>query len=335
MQKKILVVDDEPNNLQLLRQILKDHYQLIFASSGDKALEAVTRHLPDLVLLDVAMPSVDGYEVCRNIKSNRLTENIPVIFVTAMADVEDESLGFDAGAVDYILKPVSAPVVLRRVQTHLSLVRAKELEESQREAIYMLGTAGLYNDSDTGVHIWRMAAYARALASAVGWSDAMSERIEFAAAMHDVGKIGIPDAILQAPRQLQSAEWETMKRHPEIGYEILSKCHSPIFVLAAEIARYHHEKWNGSGYPAGLRGTAIPESARIVALVDVFDALTMKRPYKKAWNIDEAMLEIHNGSGVHFEPRLVQIFESHLSEILELMEIWNKKEITEAGAKAH
>ncbi|MGQ5523486.1 response regulator [Chitinimonas sp. PSY-7] len=326
MQKKILVVDDEPNNLQLLRQILKDHYQLIFATNGEHALEAVAKHMPNLVLLDVAMPGMNGYEVCRVIKSNQLTEDIPVIFVTAMGDVEDESLGFDAGAVDYILKPVSGPVVLRRIQTHLSLVRAKELEDSQREAIYMLGAAGHYNDNDTGVHIWRMAAYARALATAAGWPDVMAERLEYAAAMHDLGKIGIPDAILQAPRKLMSEEWEVMKQHPEIGYRILSRSNSPIFVLAAEIARYHHEKWDGSGYPMALAGEAIPESARIVSLVDVFDALTMRRPYKPAWSVDNAMVEIHKGSGTHFEPRLVKEFESHLPEILELMEIWNKKE---------
>lgn len=161
--KKILAVDDEPNNLQVLRQILKDHYQVIFANSGEKALEAAAKHQPNLILLDIMMPAMDGYEVCKRLKADPATKDIPVIFVTAMSEEESEVKGFDVGAVDYIQKPVSAPLVLRRVQIHLSLVRAQELEASQRGAISMLGKAGHYNDTDTGVHVWRMAAYSRAL----------------------------------------------------------------------------------------------------------------------------------------------------------------------------
>jgi len=324
--KKILIVDDEPNNLQVLRQVFKNHYQLIFAADGEKAFEVAIKHLPDLVLLDIMMPGINGYQVCAKLRANSITQNIPVIFVTAMGDVGDEAMGFDVGAVDYIQKPISAPIVLRRVKTHLSLVRARELEENQRDAIYMLGEAGHFNDTDTGVHIWRMAAYCRALAKAVGWSENMVERIELAAPMHDTGKIGIPDAVLKAPRKLTADEWEIMKQHAVIGAEILAKGRTALFVMAAEIARYHHEKWDGSGYPGGLVGEAIPESARIVAIADVFDALTMKRPYKEPWSIEDSMIEIRKNAGSHFEPRLVEHFERILPEIEQIKNTWEKKE---------
>jgi putative two-component system response regulator len=202
MQKKLLAVDDEPNNLQVLRQILRNDYQMIFAPNGVKAVEAAVKHLPDLILLDIMMPDMNGYEVCKKLKANLSTNAIPVIFVTAMSEVEDEARGFDVGAVDYIQKPVSGPILLRRVETHLSLVRVQELEKSHKQAVFMLGEAGHYNDTDTGDHIWRMAAYARAIASAAGWDDEALEHIELAAPMHDTGKIGTPDFILQAPRKL-------------------------------------------------------------------------------------------------------------------------------------
>ncbi|MBF0179905.1 MAG: response regulator [Magnetococcales bacterium] len=322
--KKILCVDDDSNNLRLIRQILKDHYQLIFAPNGPRALEAAVQHMPDMALLDIMMPEMNGYEVCEQLKANPATRHIPVIFVTAMGEVADEARGFDVGAVDYIQKPISGPVMLRRVRTHLNLVRVQELEESQKAAIFMLGEAGHYNDTDTGVHIWRMSAYARALADALGWPTHLAERLEFAAPMHDTGKIGIPDAILKAPRKLTAEEWDVMKTHAEIGFSILSMSETSIFIMAAAIARYHHEKWDGSGYPAGLAGTAIPESARIVAIADVFDALTMKRPYKEPWGLEEAVVEIRRCAGSHFEPRLVDRFASILPTIIAIKEKWDQ-----------
>ena len=325
MKKKILLVDDEPNNLQLLRQILRASYQLIFAHNGQSALAAVAAHHPDLILLDVMMPDLDGYEVCRRLKADPQTHDIPVIFVTAMGDVDDEAAGFDVGAVDYIHKPVSPAIVIRRVQTHLSLVHVKELEDSQREAIYMLGAAGHYNDNDTGLHIWRMAAYARAIAEAIGWPVHMAERLELAAPLHDTGKIGIPDGILKAPRKLTAEEWEIMRQHSLIGYEILQCSDSPIFKMAAEIALYHHEKWDGSGYPKGLAGDDIPKSAQIVALADVFDALTMKRSYKEAWSVEASLEEIKANSGTHFNPALTTVFLNILPKILNIKSEWDEK----------
>jgi putative two-component system response regulator len=326
MKKKLLIVDDEPNNLQVLRQILRAHYDLIFAADGEAAIAAAAGHGPDLILLDVMMPAMNGYQVCQALKARRSTADIPVIFVTAISDVEDEAHGFDVGAVDYIHKPVSAPVLLRRVETHLSLVRVHELEDSYRQAVFMLGEAGHYNDTDTGAHVWRMAAYACALATAAGWPGHMVERLALAAPLHDTGKIGVPDEILKAARTLTAEEWVIMRQHAKIGFGILSKANSRIFALAAEISHFHHEKWDGSGYPYGLAGDAIPESARIVAVADVFDALTSKRPYKEAWSIEDSIAEIRKGAGRHFEPRLAALFEQILPDVLQIRERWQDKE---------
>lgn len=324
--KKILCIDDEPTNLQILRQTLNDHYQLMFATSGFKAIDVATQHLPDLILLDIMMPDMDGYEVCRQLKANPLTAGIPVIFVSAKGEADDETLGFDVGAVDYITKPVSPSILVRRVACQLTQVRVEEMNALSRAAIRMLGEAGHFNDTDTGQHIWRMASYSRLIAEASGWSEQMGERIELAAPMHDMGKIGIPDAILKAPRKLTDQEWDIMKQHAQIGADILLKCDNPIFIMASEIALCHHEKWDGSGYPNRLSGDAIPESARIVAIADVFDALTMKRPYKDPWSLKDSLAEIKRGSGSHFEPRLVDIFEQVLPDIARVKEEWMNKE---------
>jgi putative two-component system response regulator len=326
----ILIVDDEPQNLAAMEQTLSGAYCLVFARSGAEALSATLKHRPSLILLDIEMPDMDGYAVCRALKSDERSASIPVIFVTSLVDVGHEAAGFEAGAVDYIFKPISPPIVSARVSTHLSLVRAPLLEKSYRDAIFMLGEAGHINDADTGVHIWRMAAYARALAAASGWTTDQCELIELAAPMHDTGKIGIPDAILRKPGKLDAAEWEIMKTHSRIGHDILSKSDAPVFLMAAEIALRHHEKYDGSGYPDGLAGEAIPESSSIVALADVFDALSMKRPYKDAWPLERVMANMREGSGAHFDPRLVERFVSILPEILEIKNAWDAREVAES-----
>jgi putative two-component system response regulator len=326
MKKKILIVDDEPNNLQLLRQILKKEYTLFFAKNGQDALNVADKHCPDLILLDIMMPVMDGYEACRCLKNNPETAGIPVIFITAMGEVEDESRGFEAGGVDYIVKPVSAPIVHVRVKSHLSLTRIEELEKVQRSAVHMLGDAGHYNDDDTGMHIWRMAAYSRVIAAQAGWSEEVCDLIELAAPMHDTGKIGIPDAILKKPGRFTPEEWEVMKTHSEIGYGILANSDTRLFRFAAEIALRHHERWDGTGYPGGLQEEEIPESARVVAVADVFDALTTKRAYKKAWPVEEAVAEIIQRSGTHFDPEVVVFFQDILQEILEKKNEWDTRE---------
>ena len=318
----ILIVDDEPGNLAIMGDILANAYRLVFARNGSETLAAIIKHRPAMVLLDIGLPDIDGYELCRQIKEIDTSHAIQVIFVTAYTDMAHETAGFDAGGVDYIVKPVSPPVVRARVAAHLSMVRATALEQSYRDAILMLGQAGHYNDTDTGAHIWRMAAYARALAQGYGWDSERSALLELAAPMHDTGKLGIPQAILRKPGPLDEQEWAIMKTHPQIGYDILSKSDAPVFQLAAEVALRHHEKWDGSGYPGGLSGQDIPASARIVALADVFDALSMKRPYKEAWAIDRIMAHLDASAGIHFDPALVTVFSSILPEILDIKRQW-------------
>ena len=325
---KILIVDDEPNNLALLNEVLSNDYCLAFARNGKEALAGVEKHQPALILLDIQMPDMDGYEVCRRLKADSKTKHIPVIFISAMSQDIDQTKGFEIGAVDYITKPISPPVVKARVRTHLSLVNINKLEESRKAAVYMLGAAGHYNDTDTGVHIWRMAEYSYILAGAAK-CDCLPEKIELmklAAPMHDMGKIGIPDAILKKPERLTADERTVMQKHSQIGYDILSQDDSPLFQMAAEIALYHHEKWDGSGYPDGLRGIDIPLSARVVALADVFDALSMRRPYKAPWPIDKIIREIKRESGKHFDPMLVEAFFDSLDEILITKQKWDEKE---------
>jgi putative two-component system response regulator len=327
--RPILCVDDEPNNLALLRRILEPDYRLVFARDGEQALQAVAKHNPSLLLLDVEMPGMDGYAVARKLKSDPATEGIPIIFVTSMDREIDERTGFACGGVDYIAKPVPPLILRARVRTHLSLTRVSALERSYRDAIQMLGMAGHYNDSDTGAHIWRMAAYARALAEAVGWASERALLMQQAAPMHDTGKIGMPDSILKKPGKLDADEWVVMRRHTRIGHEILSRSQAPLFQLAAEIALRHHERWDGSGYPDGLAGTDIPESARIVAVADVFDALASRRPYKEAWPLERVLDALREGQGSHFEPRLVDAFLSILPRILELKAYWDARDSEE------
>ena len=322
----ILIVDDEPNNLANLRQILKQDYHLIFARNGAETLELVGKNRPSLILLDIQMPDMDGYEVCRRLKANPDYEAIPIIFVTALSELGNEKAGFSAGCVDYLIKPVSADIVRARVNTHLSLVRTSQLEKSYRDAIFMLGEAGHYNDTDTGVHIWRMASYSRALAKAIGWDKERCDLLELAAPMHDTGKIGIPDSVLRKPGKLSSEEWVVMKTHPAIGHSILSKSGAPIFKLAAEVALRHHEKWDGSGYPDGLFEQAIPESARIVAIADVFDALSMARPYKQVWPLEQIIDYLKQGAGTHFDPDLIQCFMDIQPEIMQIKAEWEQRE---------
>lgn len=342
----VLIVDDTPQNIDVLKSVLADDYQIRAAINGQLALKIAVAQQPDIILLDVMMPEMDGYEVCRRLKADPQTCDIPVIFVTAVTETVKEEQGFALGAVDYITKPINPAIVKARMRTHLALAnqqratraaviaKTAELSESQRSAIYMLGEAGHFNDTDTGVHIWRMAAYAATLAAKVGWSVEKAKLLELAAPMHDTGKIGIPDQILKAPRRLTDEEMEVMKTHTIIGRDILAKSSSPLFQLAAEIAYNHHECWDGSGYPRGISGTDIPESARIVAVADVFDALSMSRPYKDPWPLDKTLEYMKDKSGSHFDPAILELFLHHLDEILEIQKRWDSIEHSGESALA-
>ena len=326
----LLIADDEPTNLQVLRQILQADHRLLFAKDGAKAVELAQSEKPDLILLDVMMPAMTGHDACRALKADAATRDIPVIFVTAMADAEDEAKGFDLGAVDYITKPVSPPIVRARVRTHLSLVRMDELRETRMQIIERLGRAAEYKDNETGLHVIRMSHYAQVLALAAGWSQVDAEELLAAAPMHDIGKIGIPDHILLKPGPLSAEEWAVMRNHPRIGADIIGEHRSTVLRLARQIALGHHEKWDGSGYPQGLAGEAIPEAARIVAIADVFDALTTARPYKKAWTIEAAVEQLRQDAGRHFDPTLVGLFLDALPQVLAIRERW-KEDATEAA----
>ena len=319
---RLLLVDDEPTNLQVLRHILQADYRLLFATDGERALQVAREQRPDLVLLDIMMPHMDGYAVCCALKADAATASIPVIFITALNDSQDETAGFDVGAVDYITKPVSPPVVRARVRTHLSLVRMDELRETRLQIVQRLGRAAEYKDNETGLHVIRMSHFSQLLALAAGCSPAWAEDLLNAAPMHDVGKIGIPDAVLRKPGPLDADEWATMRRHPEIGAEIIGEHPSGVLQLAREIALAHHEKWDGSGYPRGLAGEAIPLSARIVAIADVFDALTTRRPYKEPWPVQDALDHIAAQAGKHFDPALVALFAPLLPQLLEIRARW-------------
>ncbi|MFT5644358.1 MAG: putative two-component system response regulator [Janthinobacterium sp.] len=330
--RTILIVDDEPVNLAIMEGILAANYTLVVARNGAEALSAIVKHQPSMVLLDVGLPDIDGYELCRQIRQIDPTHSVQVIFVTGYSDAEHEAAGFEAGGVDYIIKPVTPQIVRARVSAHLARVEVSVLEQSYRAAILMLGYAGHYNDVDTGAHIWRMAAYTRALAVACGYDKDSSARLELAAPMHDTGKLGVPQAILRKPGPLDAQEWNIMRTHPQVGFNILSKSNAPVFKLAAEVSLCHHERWDGSGYPAGLKGKDIPQSARIVALADVFDALSMKRPYKEPWPLEKIMTHLKSGSGAHFDPELVNLFTSILPQILAIQHHWENTEVQQQCA---
>lgn len=320
--KTLLLVDDEATNLHILRQMLQNDYRLLFAKDGRQALAIAEEQQPDLILLDILLPDLSGYDVCRELKHNPRTLKIPVIFVTAMFDSVNETQGFEVGGVDYIIKPLSPTVVRARVANQLSLVRAEELQTIQLQLMFKLAKAAEYRDNETGRHVIRISHYSRLLALAAGYSEQAADEVFYTAPMHDVGKIGIPDRILLKPGPLDAEEWAIMRKHPEIGANIIGEHESSLLKLASIIAQSHHEKWDGSGYPKQLKGEEIPQVARIVALADVFDALTTKRPYKEAWPVQEAVDYIQQQSGKHFDPELVGLFMTILPDILEVKTRW-------------
>jgi putative two-component system response regulator len=344
----VLVVDDSPDNLTLLNELLKDLYKVKLANSGEKALKlAQSGKLPDLILLDVMMPVMDGYEVCRQLMDNPTTRHIPVIFLTAKVTVEDEKRGFDLGAVDYIAKPISPPIVMARVKNHLErkaradFLRDKsdfleiEVEKRTREVsaiqdVTILAMASLAEtrDSDTGNHIRRTQFYVKVLAEklrdhprfATTLTDRYITILFKSAPLHDIGKVGIPDRILLKPGHFEPHEFEIMKTHTTLGRDAIEHAEQSLGMrveflsMAKEIALGHQEKWDGSGYPQSLSGDAIPLSARLMAIADVYDALISRRVYKEAMSHDKAVDVITEGRARHFDPDMVDAFLALQSE---------------------
>lgn len=339
-KRTILIVDDSLENIDVLAGILRKDYRLKTATSGEKALRIVADgDAPDLILLDIQMPGIDGYEVCLQLKKDPATRQIPVIFVTALSSVKEEEKGFAIGCVDYIIKPVSPPIVRYRVKIHMALYdqnrileekvtqRTQQLEnavlriqESSLETIHILSKAAEYRDENTASHIYRMTDYSVAIARNIGLSEKIVESILYAAPLHDVGKIGIPDNILLKPGKLTADEFNTMKQHTLIGAGILENSKTGFIRLGETIALTHHEWWNGKGYPRGLKEREIPLEGRIITVADVFDALTTKRPYKEAFPLDLSFRIISENRGRQFDPDVVDAFFSIQSEILKIYE---------------
>lgn len=331
----VLIIDDTPDNIDVIAGILRPFYRIKAALNGERGLAiAAAQPVPDIILLDVMMPDMDGYEVLRRLQADPLTRAIPVIIISALAEQEDEYRGLELGAVDYITKPVGPRIVEARIRTHLALhrqsvelerkvqERTEELHRTRLEVIRRLGRAAEFRDNETGFHVIRMSHHARLLALAANCGEDWTDLLFNAAPMHDVGKIGIPDRILLKPGRLDLTEWEIMKTHSVIGAEIIGEDQSELMRLSRIIAHSHHEKWDGSGYPEGLSGEEIPLAARIVAIADVFDALTSERPYKRAWSVEEASDYIQRESGKHLDPRLVDLFQEVLPDMLKIMAMY-------------
>ncbi len=324
----ILIVDDEPINNDLLRDILEDDYRIRVATNGRIALKAASvSPLPDLILMDVMMPEMDGYEACRRLKANLLTQNIPVIFVTAKNQEEDEEASFEAGGIDFVTKPINPRTVKHRVRAQLALhnqrkelarqVREKtaEINLTRMEIIRRLAVAGELKDNDTGKHVDRVSRYARLIAEKMGANEEFLDMLQTVAPMHDVGKIGIPDKIINKPGFLDADERAYIETHPDIGAKIMGNMDNPLINMARDVALTHHEKWNGKGYPRGLKGEEIPLAGRIVAVTDVFDALSSKRPYKDPWPLEKIWALLEEERGAHFDPAVVDAFISVREEV--------------------
>lgn len=345
----ILVVDDTPDNLTLVSNLLKTDYRVRVAISGEKALKiAFSETPPDLILLDVMMPIMDGYEVCQQLRANPLTVHIPIIFLTAKSEVEDERKGLSLGASDYITKPISPPILEARVKTHLVAKaysdfltdktaflekeiarRTQEISAIQDVTIQAMASLAETRDSDTGNHIRRTQFYVKALATKLQThprfraflTDSMIEMIFKSAPLHDIGKVGIPDRILLKPGRFEAAEFEIMKTHTTLGRDAIQAAENSLGLkvdflsIAKEIAYGHQEKWDGSGYPLGLKDEAIPISARIMAVADVYDALISRRVYKDSMPHNKAIAIIVEGRESHFDPDIVDAFVSIQDEI--------------------
>lgn len=307
MLAKILVVDDDPAILDLLVRILKrDAYTPIIATNGIEALEAVEREAPDLILLDVTMPKLDGFAVCQRLKDNEATALIPVTMLTGLDDREHRQRGLEVGADDFLTKPFEQSLLRARIRSQLRIKRLTDQLERTERVIFMLALAVEAKDAYTEGHLRRLSSYSEQLALVAGISQEQLKAIRFGGLLHDIGKISVDDAILRKPGKLTPAEYEQIKRHPEYGARIVQPMR-----FAGEVApiiRHHHERWDGQGYPHGLCGEAIPIGARVVAIVDAYDAMMTDRPYRKALGLTETLRRLREGSGREWDPQLMELF---------------------------
>lgn len=344
-EAKILIVDDQPANVTLIEKMLDiDGYINVLSTTDPTQVEAIyMEQNSDLVLLDLNMPVMDGYQVLAKIREVD-PDYPPIIVLTAQSDRESRIKALELGARDFLAKPFDRVELMTRIRNMLEVrimttamknqnkildgmvkERTKELNDTRLEVIRRLGRAAEYRDDMTGYHIIRMSRYSQLLALAAGMDEKEAEVLLNASPMHDIGKIGIPDNVLLKPGKLDSEEWKIMQNHVDIGVEILSGSSSALMDMAAEVAQNHHEKWDGSGYPCALAGEDIPLTGRVVAVADVFDALTTERPYKKAWPIEKAVEFLKDQRGKHFDPRLVELFLEILPDILAIREQYSEQ----------
>ena len=341
----ILVVDDDPSIHRMMNRILnRAGYNVLAAYEGQEAFETIAAKHPDLILLDLSMPMLDGFEIAAHLKNNLKTQDIPIILITGLDNSQNHVKALEAGANDFLSKTAQPEEILARIRSHLKVKRLNDqlrdyraslektvalktaqLKNASLEIIWRLMSASEYRDTETGAHIQRMSHYSAAIARKMGLTSKTVETILYAAPMHDIGKIGIPDEILLKPGKLDAKEWEIMKMHTTIGANILKGSKIGFVRMGAIIAITHHEKWDGSGYPNGLKGRQIPLAGRIVALADVFDALTSKRPYKEAFSAKKSHGIIKQGCGNHFDPDVVDIFFSIQDEILKIKATYQDK----------
>jgi len=342
-KKRILIVDDTKINIDVLLNLLSD-YDLFVALSGEKAIKTTLKKDIDLILLDIVMPELNGYETCKIIKNNPITKDIPIIFITAKTDEDSIEKAYDVGGVDYITKPFHPKEVLSRISTHLSLSEYthkleelvtkktnelqetnkelqnmyEELEETQREVIFTMGAIGERRSKETGYHVTRVALYSELLARYYGLNEKEVQLLKEASPMHDIGKVAIPDSILNKPTRFTTQEFEEMKKHSDFGYQILQHSNRPLLKIASIVASQHHEKWDGTGYPKGLKEEEIHIYGRITALADVFDALGSNRVYKDAWCNEKIFKLFKDEKGKHFDPKLIDIFFDNLDDFLSI-----------------
>ncbi len=321
-QPRILIVDDEPANIQVLRGILSGTYQTLFAKSGEQAIELINNQLPDLILMDVIMPGMSGYDVLEALRLRKDTTHIPIIFITSMPEEAHQVVTSNEDNIDFISKPVDPSQLIKHTDALLSKTRKSDLNRPSKELVHCLCHALQYKEDKSGNHAKRLSHYVSIIGKAVGLSEEECELLSVAAPLHDIGKVSVPDQVLLKQSNLSDKDWRFIKRYPTTGYQILSQQESPVLQLAAVIALTHHEKWNGTGYPKGLKGKDIPLEGRIVALANVFDALTTSRPHRPAWSVDKALNLIVSESGEHFDPRIVPLFLDHIEEILAIQEQW-------------
>ncbi len=333
----MLCIDDSRDLLALMEKALGGDYQVITADDPGAGIQmAFGEPRPDLILLDIEMPQVNGFEVCRALKGETLTAEIPVIFLTSKHEAQAQVEGFEAGAVDYITKPINATVLRARVRTHVALAnqrlelermvqaRTVQLDHARSEVIRRLARAMEFHESSAvGNRVMRLGHYAKLISQAAGAKPDVAEMMHRAAPLHDVGKLGVPAEILRKTEELTVPDWERVRRHPQLGAEIIGEHDDPLLKLARQLALTHHERWDGSGYPQGLKGEAIPWAGRVMAIVDAFESMTSTQFYRDPIPVERAAEEIVKGAGTQFEPKLVEAFRKALPVMKKVRETYS------------